>query len=140
MPFDYTIAGRWQDVIHAIAIIESAENPDAKGDGGQARGLFQQHPVFFKENYGRVLVGVVTRIWHGMIGRAPLYPVSLSDTWIMADMKAAASHFEANKALNRTLLIESYHQGVIGAERQPDPTYFTRWASAFVKIGGHWPV
>ncbi len=140
MPIDYTAAGRWQDVVRALATIESGENPGAPlGDSGQAFGILQQHPTFFKENYGRILVGVVMRVWHGMTGRVPLYPVSNTDTLTTAEIKAAASFMEANKALNRTLLIESYHQGVIGAERQPDPTYFTRWATAFAKLKGKWP-
>ena len=130
---DYTAGGRWQDVIHALAIIESNENPAATGDGGQAFGLIQQHPAFFAANYGRV-----SGLWNRMVGRA-LYPASTSDTWVTAQIKAAASFLEANKALNRTLLIESYHQGVIGAQRAPDPSYFTRFAAAFAKIGGHWP-
>jgi hypothetical protein len=59
---DYSVAGRWADVVHALALGESNENPAAVGDGGRAFGILQQHPAFFKEYYG--ICATVSSVWN----------------------------------------------------------------------------
>lgn len=39
-----------QDILEALAIVESSDNPDAPlGDGGRAAGRWQIHPIFLAE-------------------------------------------------------------------------------------------
>ena len=39
----------WQNLLDAIAEVESANDPNAVGDGGRAVGLYQIHPVYVED-------------------------------------------------------------------------------------------
>lgn len=119
---DYSIAGRWADVVHALAIVESSENPSAIGDHGRAFGLLQQHPAFFYQYYGKVAA----------------FRAEVSDTWIVAQIKCAASFFELYDHLGFDLVVQAYNQGVAVFSR-PEvraPEYLEKFTAALNRVRG----
>jgi soluble lytic murein transglycosylase-like protein len=122
---DYSKAGAHAEIVHALAIIESGENPALVGDGGQAYGLLQQHPGFFKQFYGRAIA----------------FPASVTHTWVEAEIVAAASFFELYLGiLGLDLAIQSYNLGVSAVQKgQRNPDYLSRFTAAYqlVRSGNH---
>lgn len=94
---DFNLAGPWKEEVRALAL--GPENPPldegASGDGGRAFGILQQHPAFFSEYYGT----------NG-------FPASVKDTWTQAQIKAAASFFQAHKDQPLDLVVQAFNQGV----------------------------
>lgn len=121
----FTLAKHWADVIHALAIIESKENPAAIGDGGRAFGLAQQHPAFFAENYG---------LSHE-------FPSDVGHTWSQAQIVAAASFFEVWEHFGLDILVMAYNQGLTAVTKNGvrAPEYLARFSAAYqlVRSGNH---
>lgn len=116
---DYSIAANWADVVHAIAIIESNENPAQTGDGGRAFGVMQQHPAFFQEYYGR----------------CKDFPASVTDTWVEAQIKAAASFFELWEHLGLDLCVMAYNLGINAVMNGArNPGYLARFSDALNRV------
>ncbi len=121
----YELAGRWQHHVHALAIIESLENPDAKGDfkhkddphSNRARSLFQHHPATFKEYYGR----------------SKNFPVDLNDSWVEAEIKASASLFDCweHKGVPRCVQAHQMGTGAVFEQGKTNPEYLAKWQVAY---------
>jgi Transglycosylase SLT domain len=106
---EYLTAGTWAKVIHALAIHESNEDPNAiGGDNGCAFGILQMHMDFVTE-------------W------APHANIESDDTVTQAQIKIATAYFKHYDALGWTLqaMVEAYNEGV-GAYQAgiPDPLYW----------------
>jgi soluble lytic murein transglycosylase-like protein len=116
---DYSPAGRWAQFVRALAIVESNENPNQTGDAGRAFGLLQQHPGFFSDYYGR----------YG-------FPASVGDTWITAQIKAAAAFLERwVDELGLDLTIQAYNLGVTDVrDGLRNPAYLQRFTEALNKV------
>lgn len=116
---DYSVAGRWADVVHAIALVESSENPFAVGDHGRAFGLLQQHPAFFFQYYGKVAE----------------FRATVEDTWIEAQIKCAASFFEIYDHLGFDLAVQAYNQGVaVFSSDLRAPEYLAKFNAALNRV------
>jgi len=123
MAIDYSSAGRWAQVVRALAMGESNEDVGLMGDGGRAFGILQQHSAFFVEWYGRY---------------PQIYPIDVADTVWVAQIKAAASFLEHYvPAMGLDLAVESYNQGVEAirsGKRVPD--YLARFNVNLNKVKG----
>jgi hypothetical protein len=121
----FALAGAFEDIVHALAIIESNERIAQIGDGGRAFGLLQQHPSFFAEYYGRSL----------------LFPSSVSHTWEEAEVVAAATYFGRYiEILGQDGAVSAYNTGVKAFnDGQRNEVYIARWGNAFqdVRSGNH---
>lgn len=102
MDIPYHLAGVWQHAVRAIFIIESDENPQAVGDGGRAYGLGQMHPCFMQEYYRE----------------SGDYPASVSDTWVEAQVKTAATFFAVWEHMGLDWIVRAYNQGAGAIMRQ----------------------
>src|SRR5215469_2293966 len=119
---DYSPAGLYSNEVRAFAIIESGENPQAVGDGGQAYGLLQYHPATLAHWYARA-------------------QMSVSDTWEAASIKACAAFlnyfsFATASPEQQDLVIQSHNLGVAGvfADGRRNPVYLARWHQAYAAI------
>lgn len=103
-------------IVHALAIIESAEQELQVGDNGHALGLLQQHPDFFAQWYK---------------------PVE-GDTWTNAYIRAAGKYL--SYAIPRVGLqgaIEAYNLGWTSYRRgYRNLPYYNKWFEVYVKLGG----
>src|SRR5579885_3909127 len=121
MNIPYEIAQEYADIVRATFMVESGENPDwAEGDGGQAWGMGQQHPAWFKDYYGR----------------STRFPASVADTWTEAQIKAIASYYDVWEAIPRDLLIQAYRLGLdaVLKEGKRDPDRLAKIYAALNKI------
>lgn len=115
---DYSIAGEYAQWIHALAIIESNENPLQVGDGGQAMGILQMHPATFRD----------------------YYPPALTDTWTQAQIRACAFFFAKYEYLDRTpqspdLRVQAWNLGVHGIlSGARNAEYLARFTQALTKV------
>jgi hypothetical protein len=119
---NYALAKPYEDIVHALAIIESGENPSISGDGGQAWGLLQMHPSRFKECYGC----------------AAEYLPAVDDTWIDAQIKACAAFLDLWSNTPLDLRIVAWRLGVhaVMDEGKRDPQYLQRFNDALNKVKG----
>ena len=121
----FNLAGVYSDMVHALAIIESDEDPHAVGDGEQAYGLLQQHPAFFQEHYGRTKA----------------FPAEVAHSWADAEVVAAASFFDLwMETLGLDATVMAYNTGVTAyysGVRNED--YLARFGAAYqvVRSGTH---
>ena len=121
MSIDYSGAGEFADIVHALAIVESDENPQALGDGGRAFGILQQHPAFILDYYMK----------------GP-FPHLQSDTWVDVQIKCAANFFYFwIETLGLDLAVEGYNLG-IGAVKQGkrNVAYLGKFTTALNKVKG----
>jgi hypothetical protein len=125
-PDDYKLAGKWAN--HVRALVEGDEDPSGEidpaghNDGGRAFGPLQQHPAFFLQYYGEQ-------------GFNP----ELTDTWVQAQIKAAAAFLEEHsRDFPLELVIQAYNQGchaVFGAGVRA-PAYLAKWKAAYARLTG----
>ena len=121
----FSIAGVFEDQVHALAIIESNEDPHAWGDGDRAVGILQQHPAFFAQYYGH----------------AKAFPGSASHTVTQAEIVAAATFFaQWIDNIKQDGTVSAYNTGITAyfkGVRNDD--YVARWGKAFqdVRSGNH---
>ena len=125
---DYSIAGEYARECRAAAIVESKENPIIIGDSGEAFGLLQIHPTEFKR-------------WFGMLGE--VYPLSNSDTWLVAEIKTYATfltayRFHAESQEQRDLIIQAWNRGeaAVFQHGERNLQYLSDWLAAYDSIQG----
>lgn len=123
MSYPYELAGpEYADIVHALAIVESNEDPNATGDGGQARGLLQIHPSRFRDVYGC----------------SAAFLADLTDTWIQADIRACAAYLDKWAQVPLDLRVQGWRLGINGVlgNGQRDPAYLQRFNDALNKVKG----
>ncbi len=132
--FDPSIAGRWADEVHALILTEHWGHlpseaclwrcPFGSNDGGRAFGILQQHPDFFRDYYRET-------------GGTPIagFLASVSDTWTVAQIKAAATFFETWDSMALALVVQSYNQGIQAIRNGVRaPEYLDRFNQSLAKI------
>jgi hypothetical protein len=119
---DYSPAQEFIAEVQAFAIIESGEQAQKIGDGGQAFGLLQMHPATFKRYYG-----AQTR-----------FAASVRDTWVQAQIKACAAFLLAHDWRNeppqqRDLIVQAWNLGeaAVFLQGHRNPDYLARWRAAY---------
>lgn len=121
MTFNYQLAGRYADFVRALAIVETGEKPTMTGDGGRAFGILQQHPAMFSEYYRP----------------AGEFKASVSDTWIDAEIKAAACFWSMWEHMGVDWAVTAYNQGPTAVKNGVRaPEYLARFTAALNKIRG----
>jgi hypothetical protein len=56
--------------LKALAVVESKDNPEAWGDGGQAMGRWQVHPArLWVEMHGNIVNPTLTETWDQLVAR-----------------------------------------------------------------------
>lgn len=119
MAIDYSGAGRWAKHIHALAIIESGENPQQIGDNGCRIGILQQRPEFLDQ-------------W---------WIPALKQSWTQAQIMAAAHFFQHYAAVDIDLVVQAYNKGAheVFVLNQRNPQYLARWKEAFASLNSETP-
>jgi hypothetical protein len=122
MAIDYSVAGCLSNVVRALAIIESGEDEQAIGDGGQAYGILQYHPATLVH-------------WYALGG------MSVRDTWTTASIKACTAFLRYFDFLNavlaqQNLIIQAHNLGVAGVFTlgRRNLEYLGRWQQAYLAI------
>lgn len=122
MSFNYALADRYANYVHALAITETNECPTMTGDGGRAFGILQQHPAFFAEYYRP-------------IGE---FKAEVSDTWIDAEIKACACFWSMWEHRGVDLVVQAYNQGItaVMVDGVRAPEYLAKFTEALNKVRG----
>ena len=117
---DYSLAEEYSDCVHALAIVESNENPFAWGDDGKAFGLLQMHSATFKQYYGLSI----------------RFPPSPSDTVTEAQIKACAGFLDVYHRESMDLRVQAWNLGVheVFDEGKRNPEYLKRYTEALNKV------
>ena len=118
--YPYYLAGEYADYVRALAIIESNEDEAKIGDGGQARGLLQQHPAHFKDYYGR----------------SKNFPARTNHTWIEAEIVTCASFLDMElTTFSLALVIQAHNLGVQAVlDGKRNPIYLQRFDNALNRV------
>jgi hypothetical protein len=126
---DYSVAEELAEVVRALAIAESGENPHQVGDGGRAYGLLQMHPATFKRYYGTYPQG--------------RFAPAVSDTWAAAEIKACAAFLEwhgydADGQEQKDLIIQAWNLGeaAVFLEHRRNAMYLRRFLAALERVRG----
>ena len=119
---DYSIAGKWAQIVRALAMTETNEQPRMIGDGGKAFGILQDHPPFMAEYYRT---------------ESP-YPAEASDDWIVAEIKAAATFLQENDYEPLDLCVQAYNQGetAVFDKGVRAPEYLAKFTANLNKLKG----
>ncbi len=122
MSFDYSAAGPWAQIVHALAMTETNEQPRLVGDGGRAFGILQDHPPFIAEYYRT----------------DSAFPAKPNDDWITAEIKAAATFLDENDDQPLDLCIQAYNQGetAVFTNGVRAPEYLARFTANLNKLKG----
>lgn len=113
----YQVAGEFADHVHALALIESNENPAAIGDDGRAFGILQTHPDFYDD-------------W---------CCAQIGDDWPTAQIRAVGRFLASYEPIiGLDLAVQAFHLGVDAVRRQGkrDAQYLVRFSEALQKIRG----
>ncbi len=124
-PFPYSLAGKWDSVVRALAIIESSEDPLKWGDGHQALGLLQQHPAHFLQ------FGAIALRHH---------EITVHTTWEEAWIVCCAAFLDEMEREHMPLehAIWAHNLGVeaVKVEGKTDPVYWAKYKAALASFGG----
>jgi hypothetical protein len=119
---DYSGAGEYANEVRAFSIIESGENPEAVGDGGQAYSLVQLHPATMCR-------------WSTHAG------LSVSETYASAGIKICAAYlthygFHQAAPAQQDLIIQAWNLGEAGVfiDGRRNPAYLAKWKQAYAAI------
>jgi len=118
---DYSPAQNYADIVRALAIVESQEQPNAVGDNGQARGLLQIHPAQFRQYYGA----------------SATFLADIHDTWIEADIKCCAAYLDKWDNISLDLRIMGWNLGINAVvEGKRNPEYLAKFDAAYNQVKG----
>ena len=121
MSLPYELAGEYADVVRALAIVESGEQPNAVGDNGQARGLLQLHPSQFRQYYGA----------------SATFLADVHDTWVEADIKCCAAYLDKWNNISLDLRVQGWNLGINAVvEGKRNPEYLAKVDAALNRIRG----